>query len=85
MAHFVRSHQCWLLMIIQPLFTETDDELTKTVKTITVFDVDDGKAIIASDNPIMIELAKLSKGACAQRLACLSLAFDASSSFFQSP
>ena len=69
--------------MIWSLFNKTENELTKTVKSI-VFDVDDGKAVLASENPVMIKLAKLSKGACAHRLACLCLAFDAASSF-QSP
>jgi hypothetical protein len=82
-AHCVRAHHGRLALIIRSLFEETQDELIKTVKKI-VFDVDDGKAILPSDHPVFIELAKLSKGACAQRLACLCLAFDAASSF-QSP
>ena len=82
-AHCVRSHHSRLAQIIRTLFRETVDELTNTVKKL-VFDVDNGKAILASDHPIMIELAKLSKDACAHRLACLCLAFDAASSF-QSP
>ena len=71
---------CRLATLIRSLFNETEDELTKTVNKI-VFDIDDGKAILASDHPVMTELAKLSKGACAHRLACLCLAFDAVSSF----
>jgi len=82
-AHCVRFHHGWLAQIIRSLFSDTEDVLTNTVKK-RVFDVEDGKAILASDHPIMIELAKLSKGACAHRLACLCLAFDAAFSF-QSP
>ena len=82
-AHCVRAHHGRLAQVIQSLFSDTEDELTNTVKKL-VFDVEGGKAILASDHPIMIELAKLSKDACAHRLACLCLAFDAASSF-QSP
>ena len=82
-AHCVRSHQGRLAEIIRSLFSDTEDENTKTVKKL-VFDVDDGKAILASDHPVMIGLAELSKGVFAHRLACLCLAFDAVSSF-QSP
>ena len=39
-------------------FSYTEDVLTNTVKK-RVFDVEDGKAILASDHPIMIELARL--------------------------
>jgi len=79
-AHCVRSHHGRLAQIIKSLFSETVDELTNTVKKL-VFDVDNGKAILASDHPVMIGLAGLSKGAFAHRLACLCLAFDAASSF----
>ena len=79
-AHCVRIHQGRLAEIIWSLFIDTEDELTKTVKKL-VFDVDDGKAILASDHPVMIGLAGLSRGACAHRLACLCLAFDAACSF----
>ena len=81
-AHCVRSHHGRLAQIIPSLFrvSDTENELTNTVKKL-VFDVDDRKAILASDHPVMIELAKLSKGACTHRLACLCLAFDAVSSF----
>ena len=75
-AHCVRAHHGRLALVIRSLFSDTEDELTNTVKKL-VFDVDDGMAILASDHPIMIELARLSKGACAHRLACLCLAFDA--------
>ena len=67
-AHCVRAHHGRLAQVIRSL----------------VFGVEDGKAILAPDHPLMFELAKLSKGACAHRLACLCLAFDAASSF-QSP
>jgi len=67
-AHCVRAHHGRLAQVIRSL----------------VFGVEDGKAILAPDHPIMFELAKLSKGACAHRLVCLCLAFDAASSF-QSP
>ena len=65
-AHCVRSHHGRLAQIILSLFRETEDELTKTVKKL-LFDVDDGKAILASDHPVMIKLAQLFNGACAQR------------------
>ena len=64
-AHCVRAHHGRLAQVIRSL----------------VFGVEDGKAILAPDHPIMFELAKLSKGACAHRPACLCLAFDAISSF----
>ena len=82
-AHCVRAHHSRLAQVILSLFSDTEDELTNTVKKL-VFGVEDGKAILAPDHPIMFELAKLSKGACAHRLVCLCLAFDAASSF-QSP
>jgi hypothetical protein len=82
-AHCVRAHHGRLAQVIRSLFSDTEDQLTNTVKRF-VFGVEDGKAILAPDHPIMFELAKLSKGACAHRLACLCLAFDAASSF-QSP
>ena len=82
-AHCVRAHHGRLAQVILSLFSDTEDELTNTVKKL-VFGVEDGKAILAPNHPIMFELAKLSKGACAHRLVCLCLAFDAASSF-QSP
>ena len=78
-AHCVRSHHSRLAQIIRSLFSETVDELTNTVKKL-VFDVDNRKAILASDHPVMIGLAGLSKCAFAHRLACLCLAFDAAAS-----
>ena len=78
-ADCVRAHHGRLAQVIRSLFSDN----TNTVKRL-VFGVEDGKAILAPDHPIMFELAKLSKGACAHRLACLCLAFDAASSF-QSP
>jgi len=78
-AHCVRAHHGRLAQVIRSLFSD----ITNTVKRL-VFGVEDGKAILAPDHPLMFELAKLSKGACAHRLACLCLAFDAASSF-QSP
>ena len=80
-AHCVRAHHGRLAQVIRSLFSD----ITNTVKRL-VFGVEDGKAILAPDYPIMFELAtsKLSKGACAHRLVCLCLAFDAASSF-QSP
>ena len=57
-AHCVRAHHGRLAQVIQSLFSDTEDELTNTVKKL-VFDVEGGKAILASDHPIMIELANI--------------------------
>lgn len=71
-AHCVKSHHDRLAVIIHSLFTFSDDDLSVKVKKI-VFDIDNGEPIIGLDHPVMIELAKLSKGAATQRLACCAL------------
>ena len=81
-AHCVKSHHGQLALVVSSLFTESheEDELTIKVKKL-VFDIDGGAPIIDRDHPLMRELAALSKGACAQRLACMCLVFEAASSF----
>jgi len=68
-AHCVKSHLGQLALVVSSLFDQTDeaDELTIKVKKL-VFDIENGAPIIDSDHPLMLELATLSKGACAQRL-----------------
>ena len=72
-AHCVKSHHGRLALIVQSLFTSTEDELVKTVKS-RVFGVENGEPILAPDHPVLRELATLSNGACAWRLACLCFA-----------
>jgi hypothetical protein len=69
-AHCVKSHHGRLALIIHLLFTSTEDELVKTVKS-RVFGVENEEPILAPDHPVMHELATLSIGACAWPLACL--------------
>ena len=73
-AHCVKSHHGRLALIVKSLFTSTEDELTKTVKS-RVFGVENGEPILAPDHPVLRELATLSNGACAWRLACLCFKF----------
>jgi len=72
-AHCVKSHHGRLTTVVHSLFTFTEDELTKTVKS-RVFGVEGGEPILAPDHPVMQELATLSNGACSWRLACLCFA-----------
>ena len=72
-AHCVKSHHGRLASIVKSLFTSTEDELVKTVKS-RVFGVENGEPILAPDHPVLRELATLSNGACAWRLACLCFA-----------